>query len=89
MSYKRRLKVLEERLSVNKEELQPLVVILGAWNCPLEEKKQDKCKIYQEKRKKALTRKPGEIKLLATITLDCRERCPYLSDVESEGKDEQ
>jgi len=86
MSHKRRLKVLEERLNVNKEELQPLVVILGAWSCPLETKKRDKCKVYQEKEKEALAKKPGEIKPLAVINLDCQERCPYLSGVESEGK---
>lgn len=74
---------------MNKEELQPLVVILGAWSCPLETKKRDKCKVYQEKEKEALAKKPGEIKPLATIDLDCREKCPYLSGVESEGKDKQ
>ena len=89
MSYKKRIKYLEERLNVNKEELQPLVVILGAWSCPLETKKRDKCKVYQEKEKEALTKKRGEIKPLATINLDCQERCPYLSGIESKGKVKQ
>ncbi len=77
MSQKRRVEKVEEALNVDKEELQPLVVILGAWNCPLEEKKQDKCKIFQEKEKEALAKKPGEFKGLATVILDCQDKCPY------------
>jgi len=94
MSYKRRLKDLEERLNVNKEELQPLVVIINRGEekgkpCPLETEELSKCSVYQEKRKEALAKKPGEIKPLATIDLDCQERCPYLSGIESKGKVKQ
>ena len=89
MSYKKRLKDLEERLSVNKEALQPLVVIIDRGEekgkpCPLKGEERHKCPIYQDKEKKALTAKPGEIKPLATVFLDCQERCPYIPTGESE-----
>jgi len=82
MSHKRRLKVLEERLTVNKEELKPLVIIIDRGRekgkpCPLEMEELGKCPVYQKKRKKVLTKKPGEIKPLPMVFLDCQEKCPY------------
>lgn len=90
MSYKKRLKDLEERLSVNKEELQPLVVIVDKGRekgkpCPLETEELDKCPVYQKKRKEALAKKPGEIAPLATVILDCQEKCPYTPTGEGEA----
>ena len=90
MSYKKRLKDIEERLSVNKEKLQPLVVIIYRGEgkgkpCPLETEELGKCSIYQKKRKEALARKPGEIKPLATVFLDCQEKCPYTPTGEGEA----
>ena len=82
MSYRKRLKDLEERLSVDKEELQPLVVIIDRGEekgkpCHLETEERSKCPVYREKGKEVLAKKPGEIKPLPMVFLDCQEKCPH------------
>jgi len=89
MSYKKRLKDIEEALSVNEEKLKPLVVIILQGTeegkpCPLKTEEIGKCRIYQKKRKEALAKKPGKIKPLATVILDCQEKCPYTPTREGE-----
>lgn len=82
MSKKRRLEKVEERLNVNEEKLEPLVILIDEGKekgkpCPLEIEEIGKCPVYQKKRKETLAKKPGEIKPLATVILDCQEKCPY------------
>ena len=92
MSKKSRLEKIEERLNVNKDKGLLLIEIRekGARACPLEEKELQKCKVFQEKAKKAgivcgkattllfnvnLSKYPGEQR--PVILLDCQEKCPY------------
>ena len=74
---------------MNEEKLQPLVVIIYKGtekdkSCPLETEELGKCPVYQKKRKEALAKKPGKIKPLATVILDCQEKCPYTPTGEGE-----
>ncbi|MBA7534934.1 hypothetical protein ES705_27184 [subsurface metagenome] len=67
---------------MNKEKLEPLVIIIDRGKekgkpCPLETEELGKCPVYQKKRKEVLAKKPGEIKPLAMVFLDCQEKCPY------------
>ena len=77
MSYKKRLKNIEERLNVGKKKEAFAFV---PFDCPLKEGEREKCKIYQEKKKtaqiiiiSAIPRPPGT----EDPTGDCLDKCPY------------